>query len=333
MLEAAGVSPEQETVYRLLVTSGGATAEDISRRIGVSDPESTRVLDSLVRQGLASPTDGTPRMFRPVPPDVALLPRIKHTADALDTARAEADRLLETYRETARRHDAGQLLEVITGAEALRQRLKQIQVNAREEMLWFCRAQYVAMPSGSNAEEFEALGRGVRYRVLYEKAFFDDEGAVDNVVAGVRAGEMARSVPWLPLRLAIADRSVGIFPLVPGGPQGSPGQPTTALVRDSSLLDALVALFESYWENAVPLHLSESGDALATDDATPHPDLSPADGKLLSLLVAGVADKAIASQLGLSRRTVQRRIQSMMERAGAGTRMQLAWQAARRGWL
>ncbi|MGP4012957.1 helix-turn-helix domain-containing protein [Streptomyces sp. 4N124] len=333
MLEAAGVSPEQETVYRLLVTAGGTTADDISRRTGVSGADSTRVLESLVRQGLATHTDGTPRVFRAVPPDVALIPRIKHTADALDTARAESDRLLEAYRETSRRHDAGQLLEVITGAEALRQRLKQIQVNAREEMLWFCRAQYVAMPSGSNTEEFEALSRGVRYRVLYEKAFFDDEGAVDNVVAGMRAGETARSVPWLPLRLAIADRSVGIFPLVPGGPQGSPDQPTTALVRDSSLLDALVALFESYWENAVPLHLSEAGDDLTTDDAVTHPALSPADGKLLSLLVAGVADKAIASQMGLSRRTVQRRIQSLMERAGAGTRMQLAWQAARRGWL
>ncbi|PWI15283.1 TrmB family transcriptional regulator [Streptomyces sp. Act143] len=334
MLEAAGIAPELEAVYRLLVTAGGATAEDIARRTDLDGTDSTQVLEALVRQGLATHTDGTPRMFRAVPPDIALLPRIKHTADALDTARAEAGRLLETYRETARRHDAGQLLEVITGAEALRQRLKQIQVNAREEMLWFCRAQYVAMPSGSNSEEFEALARGVRYRVLYEKAFFDDEGAIDNVAAGVRAGEVARSVPWLPLRLAIADRSVGIFPLVPGGPHGSPGEPTTALVRDSSLLDALVALFESYWENAVPLHLSAEGDDLSPDDSMPHhPALSPADSKLLSLLVAGVADKAIASQLGLSRRTVQRRIQSLMTRAGAGTRMQLAWQAARRGWL
>ncbi|MFJ3672515.1 helix-turn-helix domain-containing protein [Streptomyces sp. NPDC090106] len=332
MLEAAGVSQEQESVYRLLVTAGGATAHDVSRRTHVSEPESTRVLEALVHQGLASHNDGTPRVFRAVPPDVALLPRIKHTADALDTARGEADRLLEAYRETARRHDAGQLLEVITGAEALRQRLRQIQVNAREEMLWFCRAQYVAMPSGSNTEEFDALARGVRYRVLYEKPFFDDEGAVDNVVAGVQAGEIARAVPWLPLRLAIADRSVGIFPLVPGGPEGSPEQPTTALVRDSNLLGALVALFESYWEHAVPLHLSETGD-LAADDTAHYPALSPADGKLLSLLVAGVADKAIASQMNLSRRTVQRRIQNLMERAGAGTRMQLAWQAARRGWL
>ncbi|MFF4761296.1 LuxR C-terminal-related transcriptional regulator [Streptomyces sp. NPDC001292] len=163
----------------------------------------------------------------------------------------------------------------------------------------------------------------MRYRVLYEKPFFDDEGAVDNVGAGVQAGEIARAVPWLPLHLAIADRCVGIFPLVPGGPQGSPGQPTTALVRDSNLLGALVALFDSYWEKAVPLHLSENRD-LAMDDAATHPALSPADSKLLSLLVAGVADKAIASQMSLSRRTVQRRIQSLMTRAGAGTRMQLA---------
>ncbi|MFG3398634.1 MULTISPECIES: hypothetical protein [Streptomyces] len=35
----------------------------------------------------------------------------------------------------------------------------------------------------------------------------------------------------------------------------------------------------------------------------------------------------------LSRRTVQRRIQSLMERSDAATRMQLARHAARRGWL
>ncbi|MGW0819471.1 helix-turn-helix domain-containing protein [Streptomyces viridiviolaceus] len=324
MLEAVGVREPAESVYRLLVASGRASAEELARRTGMDPASIGHALDSLTRMGLVSHTDGEPRVFRAVPPDVALLPRIKSSADALELARVEAARLIEAYQDTARRHHAGQLLEVITGAEALRQHLRQIQTSAREEMLWFCKAQYVAMPSGSNAEEFEALARGVRYRVLYEKAFFDDEGAVDNVVAGVRAGEVARTVPELPLRLAIADRSVAIFPLVPGGPQGSPDEPTTALVRDSNLLGALLALFERYWEDAVPLNIDDTADS---------PDLPAIDRKLLSLLVAGVADKAIASQLGLSRRTVQRHIQRMMERAGAGTRMQLAWQAARRGWL
>jgi DNA-binding NarL/FixJ family response regulator len=50
-------------------------------------------------------------------------------------------------------------------------------------------------------------------------------------------------------------------------------------------------------------------------------------------MVSGVADKAIASQLGLSKRTVQRRIQQLLALAGATSRVELAWCAARRNWI
>ncbi|MER6356585.1 helix-turn-helix domain-containing protein [Streptomyces sp. NPDC001634] len=149
VLEVAGVSHEEESVYRLLVTSGRATTEDLARCAGLTDADAARILDSLALKGLASHTDGTPRLFRAAPPDVALLPRLKRSADTLELARLEATRLIQAYQDTMRRHDAGQLLEVITGAEALRQHLRQIQTCAQDEMLWFCKAQYVAMPSGS----------------------------------------------------------------------------------------------------------------------------------------------------------------------------------------
>lgn len=148
------------------------------------------------------------------------------------------------------------------------------------------------MPSGSNRAEYDALARGVRYRVLYERAFFDAEGAVDNVVEGVRAGEVARSVPHLPLRLAVADRAIAICPLVPGGPQGSRHVVTAALVRGSSLLEALISLFERYWETAVPLNVSASGGVEGSDGVVDADPLTETDRRLLSLLVAGVADKA-----------------------------------------
>jgi DNA-binding NarL/FixJ family response regulator len=54
---------------------------------------------------------------------------------------------------------------------------------------------------------------------------------------------------------------------------------------------------------------------------------------LLSLLIAGLTDHAIAAQLGLSTRTVQRRIRVLLEMAGVQTRLQLVWHAAQRGWL
>ncbi|MFJ9623294.1 helix-turn-helix domain-containing protein [Streptomyces sp. NPDC101181] len=331
MLEIAGVSPDEESVYGLLVASGRAGAPDLAERAGLTVPEVLRVLGRLSAKGLANPSDGTPDLYQAVPPDAALLPPLRRSADALDAARREAARLMDTYRKTMRGRDAAQLLEIITGTEALRQCLRHVQHEARHEMLWFCKAQYVAMPSGSNADEFSALARGVRYRVLYEKAFFDDDGAVDNVAAGVRAGELARVAPSLPLRLAIADGAVAVFPLVDGGPKGSPGEPTTALVRDSNLLAALSALFERYWEDAVPFG-GDSGDGASGNEPAAEA-LSPTDRRLLSLLVAGVSDKMIASQMKLSRRTVQRRIQSMMERSESATRMHLAWHAARRGWL
>lgn len=333
MLEAAGLTPAEEAVYRLLVTTPAVSAAEIAEQSGLAPGDIARILAALTAKGLASGTDRAPHSFAATPPDVALLPHLQRQSDALDQARAAVTDLLETYRRTRRRRDPDQLIEVITGAEAMRQHLRQIQDSARHEMLWFCKAQYVAMPSGSNRAEFDALARGVRYRVLYERAFFDDSGAVDNVVEGVRAGEIARAVPHLPLRLAVADRAIAICPLVPGGPSGGSEEPTAALVRGSSLLDALVALFERYWEDAVPLHVSESGTVSGTDGSAHGHELSTTDRQLLSLLVAGVADKAIASQMGLSRRTVQRRIQAMMALAGATTRMQLAWQAARRGWM
>ncbi|MGP4112803.1 helix-turn-helix domain-containing protein [Streptomyces sp. 4N509B] len=331
MLQAAGLTTEEERVYRHLVSVESAPAADVAARTGLAAADTERLLAGLERRGLVSRADGDADadVFAANPPDVALLPRLQRQERELEQARSVLTELLETYRGTRRRHDAGQLIELVTGTAALRHYVWQLQAGARSEMMWFCKAQYVAMPSSDNDAEFDALARGVRYRVVYERDYFEDPGSVDSLVAGVRAGEHARSVPALPLRMAVADREVAVCPLVPGGPSGSPQEPTAAVVRASSLLDALIALFESYWETAVPLRVTHDGALTGTEGETE--SLSATDRQLLSLLVAGVADKAIATQLQISRRTVQRRVQHLMDLTGAATRMQLAWQAARRG--
>ncbi|MFI6539242.1 helix-turn-helix transcriptional regulator [Nonomuraea sp. NPDC050547] len=47
---------------------------------------------------------------------------------------------------------------------------------------------------------------------------------------------------------------------------------------------------------------------------------------------AKLTDEAVAGRLGLSLRTLQRRIRQLMDLAGVRTRVQLGWQAAQRGW-
>ncbi|MFE9310648.1 hypothetical protein ACIQCF_23520 [Streptomyces sp. NPDC088353] len=53
----------------------------------------------------------------------------------------------------------------------------------------------------------------------------------------------------------------------------------------------------------------------------------------LALLHVGLTDAAIARQLGMGHRTVQRRLHALMMEVGAATRFQLGRHAARSGWL
>jgi DNA-binding NarL/FixJ family response regulator len=120
----------------------------------------------------------------------------------------------------------------------------------------------------------------------------------------------------------IVDRAVAILPFS----RDNDGSSSIAIVRGSTLLDALIALFEQVWSVATPLLIgSESSPADSP--------LSAEDGRLLSLMLAGLTDEAIAARQGVSTRTVQRRVQALMSAAHARTRLQLAWHAGRSGWL
>ena len=99
------------------------------------------------------------------------------------------------------------------------------------------------------------------------------------------------------------------------------------MVHASGLLDALVALFERMWAQASPLLLGADG---APELGSP---LSGPDRRLLSLMLAGRTDEAIAHHLAVSRRTVQRHISELQERAGAKNRLDLVWLAAKPDWL
>ncbi|MFF5263147.1 helix-turn-helix domain-containing protein [Actinomadura viridis] len=343
MLEVAGLPPDEERVYRLLVRLAAVRPGDVAGHLALPERESERLLEALRAKGLAALQSSEERVFRPVSPDVALGPALLRHQEVLETARTMVAQLTEEYRASARRHDAGRLVEVIAGAAALREHLRQLQDSAKDEVLWFCRPNHVAMASTENTEEFAALARGVRYRVLYERALLEEPGMLANVAHGIHHGEEARAIHSLPVRLAIADRSVAICPLVPGGGDDL-GEPTAAVIGPSQLLDALIALFESHWDRGTPLRWSGAkGTGAAGTAGAEMIDLTKesggADGPseeeryLLSLFVAGVPDKSIASQFDISRRTVQRRLGELMARAGVDTRPALAFQAARRGWV
>jgi DNA-binding CsgD family transcriptional regulator len=95
------------------------------------------------------------------------------------------------------------------------------------------------------------------------------------------------------------------------------------VIRAPTVGSALVRLFELLWAQAWPLPIWDRS-------ATPDP-ADPIDHALLALLATGIKDEAIARQLGISVRTLGRRIGRLLDSLGARTRFQAGLQASRMG--
>lgn len=97
--------------------------------------------------------------------------------------------------------------------------------------------------------------------------------------------------------MIVADRKVAIVPL-----EAAPEHiEVAAVVHPSALLDGLIMLFELIWEHADPLGDPRSVQADRRRDGqlgADQPNGSDETKTLLTLLAAGLTDKAVARQLG-----------------------------------
>jgi Response regulator containing a CheY-like receiver domain and an HTH DNA-binding domain len=132
----------------------------------------------------------------------------------------------------------------------------------------------------------------------------------------------------VPIKLIAADHHTGLIPLDAANPNGD-----ALLIRGSALLDLLYTLFDTLWERATPVTFNRRGRLKIKNRAAGGEDDSasgdgPGDSEhLVAMLAAGLKDEAIAHQLGLSSRTLDRRIARLMRGLGAHTRFQAGWLA------
>jgi DNA-binding CsgD family transcriptional regulator len=329
MLESLGVEPQVELVYRSLLGRPGTSAADLAEEVERSSSEVEAALSALVDSGLALRTDDG--LYVAAPPSVALGALITERRDGLRLAEQALAGLAEEHRAATAGRSISSLIEVVSGVDAIRHRYQQVQQAATKELRSFVTAPFVAVRPGQNSAEPAALTRGVRNRAVLEKAVFDEPNATYEVVDSLRSGLELRVAERLPLKLVLADADLALVPLHVDS-DAAADEPGAVLLQRSGLLAALDALFESVWQQAYPLDLAhaESGDAVVEGATSDGP--SVLDRQVLGLMLAGLSDQAVANQLDLSLRTVQRRLRDLQDRAGAQTRMQLGWHAARKGW-
>ncbi|MBF8185311.1 transcriptional regulator [Nonomuraea sp. K274] len=321
LLEGLGVTVAEEGAYRSLLRHGPATLNELAAETGSSAAAIRRMLPRLEDLGLASRVAGRPLRLIATPPNVAIDILVARRQEEITHSRAAAALLATEVAERTGPHPE-EVLEVVSGRDAVARRYLQLERGATQEMLVLVHPPYAVDISDDRENRRRAARQGAPIRGIYSPLAFEHPGMLAHTRRAIADGEQAR-LGQVPVKLAVADAGTAILPLVSDEDRAVE---SALVVHPSALLDALVGLFETLWRAAVPLRLS--ADALETETWPQAPDT-----EVLALLAAGMKDDAIARQLGLSPRTVQRRVQVLCERLGARTRFHAGFLAARHDLL
>ncbi|MFI6512862.1 LuxR C-terminal-related transcriptional regulator [Streptosporangium sp. NPDC050855] len=310
---------EREVLTHLI--KDGSDPEQLRQAFG---PEVTATINSLRQQGIVV---GDPPV--PIQPNLAFGRRLMNEAQTLIAGRellAELERMFQ-QRPT---EVGAQPFEILTEGEAIRRYFGAIYDNAKKEVLNFSTSPYVVATPTNTPSEVEAARRGVRTRIIAEQSVLAEDQGQYGLAYAIKAGDEVRgALGTLPMKLMVADRTIGMLPLHrPDHPEGN----ATVVLRKSNMLVALVNMFEHYWERSVPLHVA--GDrVVATAPGSRRKSLSKRDQVILGALLNGATDQTIATTLGVATRTVGRHIADLMTVAGVETRFQLGYQIHKLGWI
>jgi DNA-binding CsgD family transcriptional regulator len=323
VLEGVGLTKEQEQTYRHLLAQPQLTIAEVQAQ--QHDPSAAyteAVLASLVDAGLAVRT-GTDS-YAAISPDVAIAGLVRGRVDAARRVEYVVPELMATFWE-GRQADSRDFVDVVTDQDSIIDRWYQLQRAARQQVRGFDCPPYFADPVEPDPLELERLAQGVSYRVIYADEVLQVPGRWRDLEAGISAGEQARVIHRLPVKLTLFDDFAATLPMTDGPALDGTMSKAVIVVHRSPMLDSLSALFESYWEQAVPLAFGSDGVPV-----TARSDEAVEETRLVRLLAAGFGNDHIQRVLGVSASTVQRRVHELMARLGAKTRFQAGLMLGRR---
>ncbi|MFF0476469.1 LuxR C-terminal-related transcriptional regulator [Streptomyces sp. NPDC004284] len=327
MLTALGLDAMSEAVYRSMLAHPQEGVSALAARLGTTETAIRHSLDTLSELSLLRPSGEYEGTLRAVSPDIGmeiLMARQQEELAAqqlrIEASRAAAAQLIAEYadlRPTGMHPGVEQLI----GIDQIRDGLARLTRNLREEVMTF------APDGGQKPEHVEAarplnrdlLERGVRMRTVYLDSVRNSPHTVAYLNWLTELGGRVRTVPSLPTRMILMDRTIAVIPVSSDDTAAG-----AVVLTGQGTLTALCALFEHVWESARPL-----GEAADVSDL----GLSPQEQSVIDLLSKGHTDDTIAKRLGVSPRTARRLASDLMERLGAHSRFEAGVRSVQQGWL
>lgn len=309
-LGVLGVGPQGEELYRHVLRAPGLTLAAHIAGLGWTDYEAEHAIEQLRARRLVRLTDlGEVVADHPR----AALERVVSAEEArLATRRQDLARVRDAIDSFVTDHRAGQ--ELSTSDQPLRERVDQAVLPSVHEHLvastvGVIRQATVGPPRAPDDYPTvrQQLGSGRQQRTLYLPDTLHEHA--DTLAAWAGLGEQQRIAAGLPSEFVVFGEEVAI-----GTTEWGRGGGDHVLLRDPMVVAAFIALFDRLWAAASPTE--------HTDDSS--------GSALVEWMQQGLTDEAIARAMGVSLRTVRRRIAAMMSEHEVSTRFQLALRIAER---
>jgi HTH-type transcriptional regulator, sugar sensing transcriptional regulator len=261
-LTRLGLTSYEAKAYLALMRRDSSTAAEVARLSGLPRQRIYDVLASLVEKGLASSRPGGVVKYAPTAPELAidsLLAQHREELEELERdAKATVGRMKDAYAAGRQETDPLEYIEVLRDRRAINDRFSELQANVKDEILVFTKPPY-ATPAQENVEGLEVTKQH-RACSVYEFSAFDDPDFIEGVRRFVEAGEEARFVTEVPLKLVIIDEQIVLFGME--DPVAGSADLTLVLVEHPSLAQLLKIAFTSVWDSG--LTFEEAHDRLVT---------------------------------------------------------------------
>jgi sugar-specific transcriptional regulator TrmB len=246
-----GLTTYEARAYVSLVRRDSYTAAQIARTAGLPRQRIYDVLASLVEKGLASARPGAVVKYAALAPDLAVERLVATRRTEMSALERDAG---DVIGELAPAYQAGQAhsspleyIEVLRDRGAINERFAELQAGVKREILVFTKPPYATPPQEN--DEGIAVTRTHRARSVYELSILDDPKTEEGVRRFIDAGEEARFVEQVPLKLVIIDETTVMFGMQ--DPVAGQEELTIMVVEHPALARTLKLAFDSVWQQGL----------------------------------------------------------------------------------
>ena len=250
-LTQLGLTTYEAKTYLALIRRDSSTAAQVARLAGVPRQRIYDVLSSLVEKGLASTRPGRAVKYVAVAPELAIGNLVEDRRASLAELERQTATMVEklgpAYRAGREHTDPLEYIEVLRDKRAINERFAELQDAIKTEILVFTKPPY-ATPVQEEVKGLEVTKTHVA-RSVYEFSAFADPAFVRGIRQFIEAGEEARFVPELPMKLVIIDETIVMFGME--DPVAGSSELTIMVVEHPSLAKVLKIAFMAVWEQGL----------------------------------------------------------------------------------